>query len=841
MVRWGSACLVAAAMAGCGGGGGGGGTTPTAPVIPSSPAIVAASALAANDTAINYAASFTVLQDAGIPAVTVPSPGVSLAKVNFTVFSDGAFKSGLTITNVSAAIAKLVPGSNGNPDEWKNYTHRTRTAATAAVGVVYPAAISATLTSPKAASTVQAYTDPKQTNAALLAAQLVYNPLGYYTYTFSTDIKDPTKTNGVTYEPNLTHRVAIQLSYTNAAGEAIKVNPYFDFTIDANGNAVAVTDPTKTRKMTDVASCNGCHEKLALHGGGRVDTQYCVMCHNPGTTDPNSGNVLTLATMVHKIHSGKLLKKAEAAGGENYTVRTADFAEVGFPQDLRNCTVCHSGANPKTPQGDNWKTKASKEACLTCHASNTGSKWDTTHTALVAMILGAGTPAKSMSNQQCADCHKAGSAISAERVHWNQNEENASKYKMNIESVIFNDTSNHKARTVSVNYFLSDPTNGNSAYNLVTNDCTTTTVNSITTPVCTDTSKFGKLRFYLAYQNMVGQSTNTTEYSAYNNGGGNANVYAYKGTALGGNHYTIDIPLPDDTTTAIATGTARVVSMGQIKEPLLQVTAAIDPRPEVTPQVLVSIVAQNAYKELAITGNLQPRRTIVATEKCNICHGALGTTSGSNTLSEAIHGGARNRVEACVVCHDANKTTTTIMTDGSAFNESYQFKRMIHGIHGNSKRTYPFTLGNLVQGNFCNPANTSAIAQAACNNTLTFATGVENYAAEVSWPGVGINCNVCHVNDSYKNDQGPLGAVIQKPTGVTDPNQWLVISPKAASCTACHNGSTASGVRVIDHITWFGGASYGTTQAGVSALPRETCDDCHASGAKNVATVHGQK
>ena len=42
-----------------------------------------------------------------------------------------------------------------------------------------------------------------------------------------------------------------------------------------------------------------------MHGGGRVDTQYCVMCHNPGTTDPNSGNVLTLSTMVHKIHAGQ--------------------------------------------------------------------------------------------------------------------------------------------------------------------------------------------------------------------------------------------------------------------------------------------------------------------------------------------------------------------------------------------------------------------------------------------------------------------------------------------------------------------------------------------------------
>ncbi len=107
------------------------------------------------------------------------------------------------------------------------------------------------------------------------------------------------------FEPDRTHRVVIQLSYKNAAGETVLVNPYVDFTVDAAGKSVFVTDPSKTRKMADVSSCNGCHDKLALHGGGRVDTQYCVMCHNPGTTDANSGNVLNMATMVHKIHAGR--------------------------------------------------------------------------------------------------------------------------------------------------------------------------------------------------------------------------------------------------------------------------------------------------------------------------------------------------------------------------------------------------------------------------------------------------------------------------------------------------------------------------------------------------------
>ena len=841
LARWSTACLVSIALVGCGGGSGGGGTpAPAAGVLP---ALSAAGALASNDTASNSFAAFTVLQGAGIPAVSVNTA----TKVNFAVFSDGKVKSDLTITNVSFAIAKLVPGTNGAPDQWVNYVYRTRAAATPTAGTVYTAAVNATLATPKFATALQATTDPKLTGVT----QLVYNPEGYYSYTFSTNIKDVAKTNGVVFEPNRTHRVAIQLSYSNAAGAVIKVDPYFDFTVDANGNSVAVTDPAKTRKMTDVASCNGCHEKLALHGGGRVDTQFCVMCHNPGTVDPNSGNVLTLATMVHKIHAGRLLSSQVGVGGENFTVRTVDFSEVGFPQDLRNCTVCHSGANASTPQGDNWKTQPSKGACLSCHTSAIGTAWNNVHVGIAISLNGSGSLAASLTDAQCVKCHGAGSNVSAENVHWNQVAANAAKYKMNIETVAFNDTADHKARSVTVKYFLSDPTNGNAAYNLVTPDCTGTT-----TITCAGTTKFGNLRLYLAYQNMVGQLDAVTEYSA----GSGANVYAYKGSNDGSNHYTVNIALPDDTAIAVAKGTARVLSTGQIKEPLLEVKSQVNARPAVVPTVLVNTTAQHSYKELALSGTLQPRRTIVSNEKCNVCHGALGTASGSNTLDNAFHSGGRNMVEACVACHDANRVSSTVMTNGLALNESYQFKRMIHGIHGNSKRTYPFTNGNLTQGVFDKVTGapvapwttpmkdsygraygTSGPGQGGVVGPST----VASFAAEVFWPGVGINCNACHVNNSYKQDLSPLGAVVKKDTGVTDPSLWKVISPKAATCTACHDSIAAQ-----THVVNFGGGTFGTrTQADIGALlpaanvlPRETCDDCHASGGtKSVDIVHGLK
>jgi len=859
-VRLGAVSLFALVVAACGGGGGGDNTAPPPPPDGSVKSTIATAAtVAANDTSTNTSAPFAVVQGAGVPAVVVKGA----PKVNFTVFSDRAVLSTLKLTNMSLAIAKLVPGVNGEIDQWVNYVYRTETppAGKGPGGV------------PVLASALQATTDPKP--AALAATQLVFNPDGYYT--------DPTKTSGVVFEPGLTHRVAIQLSYTNAAGEAVIVNPNFDFTIDANGNSVPVTDPALTRKMVDVGSCNGCHAKLALHGGGRVDTQYCVMCHNPGTTDANSGHKVTFMTMVHKIHAGRGL--STAVGGENYTIwgfnSTAfDFSEVGFPQDLRNCATCHSGQNPATPQGDNWKTRASKEACLTCHASGTGSLWETAHLPIAQGLVGPTAAALDLPNLQCATCHKPGSAIASERVHWSQVQQNGAKYKMNIVSATLTNTptttttgttTTTTTRSVRVEYFLSDPTNGNAAYNLAE-------------------TRFAGLQLRVAYQNLVGQPNWETEFTAYNNAGTLAVIAANTGTNDGSNHYVVNVPLPDDTATAVAAGTARVVSIGAVAEARLEPKSATDPRPAAIPASNVNVVVQHASSEFAISGALKPRRKIVSTEKCNVCHGGLGTASASNLKANAFHGGGRTTVEACVTCHDPNRMSATAMTNGAELQESYQFKRMIHGIHGNGKRTYPFTTGNRVAAQFDDTGlqltdgiflssysvtigGTSTVVVPIGTPSLTGSTftsiakyiddqarlagytgapiaAAANFAEEVLWPGMvsGLNaknCNACHVEDSYKVDRGPIGAVVSKlsvpgnelSAPLTDPKAWWVITPKAATCTSCHDSSKA-----ISHVTSWGGAAFGNKAQSAGWLTQETCGDCHSSGGfKAVDIVHGIK
>lgn len=831
--NWLMAAALAVSVTACGGGSGAANSTNV------SASLAAAAALAANDASNmdNPSAPFVVVQDAGVAAVTVNSPPV----INFAVFSDGKPVTGLTTSNARLAIAKLVPGANGSPDHWENYVTSSK-AGKAGVG---PGG------SPALSTAAQASTDSGGT--------LVYNTDGYYTYTFKTDI---TNVSGITYEPSRTHRVAIQLSYINAADETVRVNPYFDFTI-SGGKSVQVTDSSKTRKMTDVNSCNSCHEKLALHGGGRVDTQFCVMCHNPGTTDPESGNNLNLATMVHSIHAGKKIK---ADSGTDYTIwgykdSKHDYAEVGFPQDLRNCSKCHDGSNPKTPQGDNWKTVISKEACLTCHTDKAGEPWDSTHKSLAQTLIGSTAVASDLTNAQCKNCHSPGSDYSPEVVHFNQVETNSAKYKMNIESATYVAGDNvSKKGTVTVKYYLSDPTNGDAAYDL-------------------SDSRFGSVYLYVAYQNMDGKSAAATEFTSYNNGGNRVRALAKDGTKDANNHYSVDVDIPLDSASSSSRGTARVISIGQAKEKRLKLASALLPRPEDPTGDTVNVLIQNTHKDFVISGALNPRRTVVSNDKCNACHGALGATSGSNTLANAFHSGARSTVEACAMCHDANRmSSSSVMTNGLELNESYQMKRMIHGIHGNSKRTYPFTHGNPVVGVFgkdgtlplggyflddysirnFTPTGSGPLVAAgtpvpagstfqSIADLITVAASLrgytgtvepaENFAAEVAWPGVGIHCTACHVNNSYQNDQGPLGSVVAKPITATSPIDWLVMSPKASTCTACHDGGDLKhfpGTKVTDHVQYagFGYMGYTATQTQDNYVKSagETCASCHSPG-----------
>ena len=124
------------------------------------------------------------------------------------------------------------------------------------------------------------------------------------------------------------------------------------------------------------------------------------------------------------------------------------------------------------------------------------------------------------------------------------------------------------------------------------------------------------------------------------------------------------------------------------RSPSSQVKAATDPRPGGRPRRrgLVSVVVQNTYADLALSGTLHaaPRRSS-PTRSATSATARWARPPAPTRWPTPSTAARATRSRPASVCHDANKVSSTVMTNGLALNESYQFKRMIHGIHGNSQ------------------------------------------------------------------------------------------------------------------------------------------------------------
>ena len=461
-----AAGLLAVALAGCGGGDGD--TTPAAPGTPAPAAggaptgtavvTAAAASPATTNTAANPAQAFGLIVEVGAAPVTIQSPPV----VNFTVIdSAGKFVPGLklvveagkadpacststtsTTGHVTFAMAKM----DSTTGFWQSLISRQRLDASVTTPITRYSVVEGT-TDPKPTATLTnpdtALSDPSTRVVGILEENTAG---GYYTYRFATDVVTPllvkdavagrsfaataaTSTapayqnrianNGkvVVKDGTSIYRVGVQLCYTDPTSSAkVVVNPTMDFTVGADGVAVPVkASDGKTiapyRKVVDAASCNECHSELKAHGT-RVDPNYCVICHNPGSGDYYNNTTVDLREMVHKIHAGKDLKDWF---GTTFKVASVDFSKVTFPQPLGNCTKCHDGAkkdaagNQLAAQGDNWKNAPTRAVCGSCHAGidfakNTGVTIADAASGLTSSSIAHIGGAKS-DDTQCVICH----------------------------------------------------------------------------------------------------------------------------------------------------------------------------------------------------------------------------------------------------------------------------------------------------------------------------------------------------------------------------------------------------------------------------------------------------
>lgn len=241
---------------------------------------------------------------------------------------------------------------------------------------------------------------------------------GTTTYTFSTAL--PSDAKG-TWSASVDIRRATSLvrgdGKPNIAFSESTLNPVKSASVDG-------TPLVPHRTTVTIAQCNVCHDSLRLHGGQRLASDECVMCHNavkgdearrPANTGPPES--IAFKRLIHRIHTGEDLTQDFTVYGNGN--RANNFNEVRFPGDRRNCAKCHTGGsfNLPLPTGEDNVTTLrdyfspqgpATAACLGCHDSRDAAA----HAYLNTTTFGGTNPAEA-----CATCHGTGRDWDVAKMH----------------------------------------------------------------------------------------------------------------------------------------------------------------------------------------------------------------------------------------------------------------------------------------------------------------------------------------------------------------------------------------------------------------------------------------
>lgn len=196
--------------------------------------------------------------------------------------------------------------------------------------------------------------------------------------------------------------------------------------------------------------------------------------------------------------------------------------------------------------------------------------------------------------------------------------------------------------------------------------------------------------------------------------------------------------------------------------------------------------SDNVVYPFAVTGTVTPRRQVVDTANCNKCHDKL-----------QLHGGNRNTVEACAVCHNPTATDAGSRPASALPTETIDFKILVHKIHTGEELTQDYT----IYGH----------------------GGTSNNFNEVRYPGDRRDCAQCHKGASYTM---PLVSGIGAST--TPRNYWNPTMPGAAACLGCHDSVDAAAHALINTATLQGNQA-------------ESCSVCHKESAETaVSAIHAR-
>ena len=182
---------------------------------------------------------------------------------------------------------------------------------------------------------------------------------------------------------------------------------------------------TATPEPKIAENCTQCHGNTVMHLNeahvhpALFDTDYCKACHDYGRTGtgdlwPNTGGTSTsgwagygakpISARVHGVHFGNYLNHPEYV----YSGNPSGFTDIIFPQDIRNCTVCHDSKTSGT-----WLTKPSRLACSSCHDSDAAMA----HMTLMTVNPNPADPYDPNRTETCVVCHGPQADYSVAKVH----------------------------------------------------------------------------------------------------------------------------------------------------------------------------------------------------------------------------------------------------------------------------------------------------------------------------------------------------------------------------------------------------------------------------------------
>jgi OmcA/MtrC family decaheme c-type cytochrome len=765
------------------------------------------------------------LIDEGLPLVatitdvTVSSPPV----LQFAVSTQaGNPVAGVPAGAVSGTFTKLVPPASANEvSNWQSYINNLATAPGA--GGAGGGGVQA-LQASRDDGVIEVEDGDDIVN-------VTDNGDGTYVFTYTTDVTMVTTPVPISWEQTYTTRAGLEFRI-NGADVLQPDNPVFDFVPD--GSAIS-----EEKLISATSLCNNCHQRLGLHGappGARFTEEYCVTCHNTGSRDPETGESIDMAYMIHSIHASAF----RDAQDEPYIIigrggSVHDYSEVTYPQNVRECENCHN--EDDAPQGNAWAENVKALACGGCHVNTE----DALGNPRVILRSSPPDPTTGLStyamehvflqtepfpDSACRNCHNDVSfpdLVTAER-HARPEVAAAANFQYNIVNV----TNTNEGQNPQVTFSVTNP-NDDSFYDFKYGD---------EGPF--DSESWGgdaRLAVMLAWPSEDYTNLDTGSQVAGFRPGSPAQNVSMDPLAGDGDlineESVCENAATGDGCVNNGDGTYTITSTDAVPSDLpgTTLTAAmeghpfedVDPDPIVEERHEIPVTGAVAYYEISDTGGQgDPRREIVSLDKCANCHGELLSLHGSNRT---------NKIELCVTCHNANATDIGARAEGGVQGEeSIDFKRMIHGIHAANVVIYGF------------------------------GGSVHDYT-HVTYPGELNNCGACHVGNSYypydpdtnlriattfisdnfDNASFPEDVV---PTAPRTPQRALTLADQeddlnrtfnATACLQCHTAARSEQHAVAE------GARLSVKQDNAGMLlpipgdpflsPVEDCVRCHSEGA----------